>query len=115
LEPQQHQLLLALRGFPAGQPVTIGDLAERLLLHHHSTGELIDRSARQGYVERERDEADRRRVLIRLTPTGEAILRELSVHHRAELRSAGPALAEALTALLAGTETGMANAGRTPG
>jgi DNA-binding MarR family transcriptional regulator len=100
LEPQQHQLLLALRGFPTGPPVTIGDLAERLLLQHHSTVELVDRSARQGLVERQRDEDDRRRVFIRLTPAGEAVLRELSLHHREELRSAGPALARVLSALL---------------
>lgn len=112
LEPQQHQLLLALRGFPDDQPVTIGDLADRLLLHHHSTVELIDRSARQGFVERQRDDADRRRVIIRLTPAGAAILRDLSVHHRSELRTTGPALAAALTALLAGDA---AQAGQPPG
>src|SRR5690349_3233641 len=78
LEPQQHQLLLALRGFPEDQPVTIGDLADRLLLHHHSTVELIDRSAKQGFVERQRDDVDRRRVIIRLTPAGAAVLRDLS-------------------------------------
>jgi DNA-binding MarR family transcriptional regulator len=100
LEPQQHQLLLALRGFPTGPPVTIGDLAERLLLQHHSTVELVDRSVRQGLVERQRDETDRRRVFIRLTAAGEAILRELSLPHRAELRTAGPALALALSTLL---------------
>ncbi len=105
-------VLLALRGFPDDQPVTIGDLADRLLLHHHSTVELIDRSARQGFVERQRDDADRRRVIIRLTPAGAAILRDLSVHHRSELRTTGPALAAALTALLAGDA---AQAGQPPG
>lgn len=100
LEPQQHQLLLTLRGFPTGRPVTIGDLAERLLLQHHSTVELVDRSARQGLVERQRDEADRRRVFVRLTAAGEAVLRELSLPHREQLRTAGPALARALNALL---------------
>lgn len=115
LEPQQHQLLLALRGFPEDQPVTIGDLADRLLLHHHSTVELIDRSAKQGFVERQRDDADRRRVIIRLTTAGAAILRDLSVHHRSELRTTGPALAAALTALLSGAEGGVAQAGQPPG
>src|SRR5947208_899582 len=100
LEPQQHQLLLALRGFPDEQPVTIGDLAERLLLQHHSTVELVDRSARQGLVERQRDETDRRRVIVRLTPAGEAVLRELSLPHRQELRTTGPALVRALNTLL---------------
>jgi DNA-binding MarR family transcriptional regulator len=100
LEPQQHQLLLTLRGFPTGPPVTIGDLAERLLLQHHSTVELVDRSSRQGLVERQRDEADRRRVFVRLTAAGEAVLRDLSLPHREQLRTAGPTLARALNALL---------------
>jgi DNA-binding MarR family transcriptional regulator len=100
LEPQQHQLLLTLRGFPTDRPVTIGDLAEQLLLQHHSTVELVDRSARLGLVERQRDESDRRRVIIRLTDAGEAILRELSLPHREELRTAGPALVRALNTLL---------------
>ena len=93
-------MLLALRGFPDEQPVTIGDLAERLLLQHHSTVELVDRSARQGLVERQRDETDRRRVIVRLTPAGEAVLRELSLPHRQELRTTGPALVRALNTLL---------------
>src|SRR3954469_4513000 len=100
LEPQQHQLLLALRGFPPGQPVTIGDLAEQCRLQPHSTVELVNRSARLGLVERQRDESDRRRVNIRLTDAGEALLCELSLPHREELRTAGPALAHALNALL---------------
>jgi DNA-binding MarR family transcriptional regulator len=99
IEPQQHQLLLALKGFPEAREPTIGDLASRLQLQHHSTVELIDRSVRQGLVERQRGEADRRQVHIRLTPHGEAILRELSVHHRRELRAAAPALVRALDAL----------------
>ena len=93
-------MLLALRGFPTDQPVTIGDLAARLLLQHHSTVELVDRSARQGLVERQRDETDRRRVIIRLTAAGEAVLRALSLPHREELRMAGPALAHSLDSLL---------------
>src|SRR5215217_7085359 len=67
LEPQQHQLLLAIKGGDACTPFTIGELAERLLLQHHSTVELVNRSALQGLVERQRDENDRRRVFIRLT------------------------------------------------
>ncbi len=100
LEPQQHQLMLALKGFPAGRSATIRDLAERLQLQHHSTVELIGRSARQGLVERSRGTTDRRQVFVALTPHGEALLRDLSLHHRRELRSAGPALVRALRALI---------------
>ncbi len=100
LEPQQHQLLLALRGFPDDAAATIGDLAERLLIQHHSTVELVNRSERQGLVVRQRDPADRRRVFIQLTPAGEAVLRDLSLHHREALQTAGPTLVRALETLL---------------
>lgn len=100
LEPQQHQLMLALKGFPDGKSATISDLAERLQLQHHSTVELIDRSVRQSLVERSRGTTDRRQVFVTLTAHGNALLRELSLHHRRELRSAGPALVHALRALI---------------
>jgi DNA-binding MarR family transcriptional regulator len=102
IEPQQHQLLLALKGLPEGRQATIGELAERMQLQHHSTVELVNRLVERGFVRRYRDEEDQRRVLVSITSRGEEILRELSVEHRAELRSSGPDLAKALNALLAG-------------
>jgi DNA-binding MarR family transcriptional regulator len=100
LEPQQHQLLLALKGFPHAESATIGDLAERLQLQHHSAVELVGRSVSQGLVERSRGTTDRRQVFVALTPHGETLLRDLTLHHRRELRSAGPALVRALNALI---------------
>jgi DNA-binding MarR family transcriptional regulator len=100
IEPQQHQLLLALKGLPEGRQATIGELAERLQLQHHSTVELVNRLVERGFVQRCRDEGDQRRVFVNLTPRGEEILRELSFEHRAELRSNGPALVRALNALI---------------
>ncbi|GCF09745.1 MarR family winged helix-turn-helix transcriptional regulator [Dictyobacter arantiisoli] len=99
LEPQQHQLLLALKGLSMQGNVTISALAERLQLRHHSTVELLDRMAEHGFVQRTRDTADQRRVLITLTTAGETVLRHLSLLHRTELRSAGPALVRTLEAL----------------
>jgi DNA-binding MarR family transcriptional regulator len=43
LEPQQHQMLLAIKGLPADKAASVGELAERLQLQHHSTVELINR------------------------------------------------------------------------
>ena len=100
LEPQQHQLLLAIKGLPEGKQATVGTLAERLQIEHHSTVELIDRLVERGFIQRTRDEADQRRVLITLTPQGEEVLRKLSLSHRAELRSAGSVLVLALSTLL---------------
>lgn len=100
IEPQQHQLLLALKGLPDGRQATIGDLAERVQLQHHSTVELVNRLVERGFVQRCRDEEDLRRVLVSITSKGEEILRELSFEHRAELLTSGPALAKALNTLL---------------
>ena len=100
IEPQQHQLLLALKGLPEGRQATIGELAGRLQLQHHSMVELVNRLAERGFVQRCRDEEDLRRVLVSITAKGEEILRELSFEHRAELRTSGPTLAKALNALL---------------
>lgn len=103
LEPQQHQLLLALKGLPEARNASVGDLAERLQLRHHSTVELIDRLAERGLVERSRDETDQRRVLVSLTPSGEEVLQKLSLLHRTELQSTGPALVQALNKLINGS------------
>ncbi len=102
LVPQQHQLLLALKGLPAGRKATISELAERLQLQHHSTVELIDRLVGRDFIKRLRDEADQRHVIIQLTPQGEQALRRLSLLHRHELQLAGPAFVRTLGALLAG-------------
>lgn len=99
IEPQQHQLLLAIKGLPEEVRPTIGALAERLQLQHHSAVELVDRSAQRNLVRRVRSTADQRQVFIRLTAKGERILRDLSVHHRDILRDAGPSLVEVLNTL----------------
>ena len=94
--------MLALKGLPNGRNATVGDLAERLQLRHHSTVELIDRLAERSLIERTRDETDQRRVLINLTPNGEEVLQKLSALHRTELQSTGPALVQALNELING-------------
>lgn len=100
LEPGQHQLLLALKGLPEGAEPTITELAERIQIKHHSAVELIDRLAERGFVRRRRTGADRRKVLVEITPEGNRVLRHLSVQHRAELQTAGPALLAVLESLL---------------
>ena len=100
IEPQQHQLLLAVKGLPEGRSPTIGELAHRLQIKHHSTVDLIDRLERSGTIVREPGTRDRREVLIRLTPAGDRILRALSVEHQAELSKVGPKLMRALAAAI---------------
>jgi DNA-binding MarR family transcriptional regulator len=100
IEPQQHQLLLAVRGLPDSVTPTIGVLAERMQLQHHSTVELIDRLVERGLLIRLRSTDDRRQVLIKLTHDGEEFLKKLSLHHLQELQSAGPAFVKALQSLI---------------
>ena len=76
-------------------------VAERLQIHHHSAVELVNRLEARGFVRRERGSEDRREVMLQLTSKGERVLRELSLHHREELRSQGPALLEVLQQLVA--------------
>lgn len=99
IEPQQHQALLALKGMPEGSPPTIGRLAERLLLKHHSAVGLVDRLQTLGLVDREPSANDARQVLVQLTARGERILHKLSIAHRMELEETGPELAAALRAI----------------
>jgi DNA-binding MarR family transcriptional regulator len=125
MEPRQHQFLLALKGLPESVRPSVGALAERLQIRPHSAVELANRLAKRGLLQRHRDgvernskntnkktktkpktktktktKKDRREVLLTVTEKGERVLRELSLHHRAELRTAGPALIAALQAVL---------------
>lgn len=100
VEPQQHQLLLALRGLPEGARPTIGTLAERLCVQHHTAVALVDKLEQRELLERERSTEDRREVLLTLTAQGEQLLRKLSTLHRQQLGEVGPAMVDALQALL---------------
>jgi DNA-binding MarR family transcriptional regulator len=100
IEPQQHQLLLAIKGLPDSTRPTVTAISSRLCLRHHSTVELINRLVERGAVKRRHSEEDRREVLIELTPHGEQLLRMLSVLHWEELQNSGPALSEALQAVV---------------
>jgi DNA-binding MarR family transcriptional regulator len=104
LEPHQHQLMLALKGLPGRVRPRIGELAERLQIRHHSTVELVNRLSAGGFVQRHRIGEDRREVWLSLTRKGEKVLRELSLHHRAELRLHGPALIAALRRAIHGSK-----------
>jgi DNA-binding MarR family transcriptional regulator len=92
LTPQQHQALLAIKGFPGRDFASIGELADRLQVRHHSAVGLVDRLVRQGLVRRSASAADRRRVEVRLAPRGEAKIERLSAAHIRELQQLGPAI-----------------------
>jgi DNA-binding MarR family transcriptional regulator len=89
LTPQQHQALLSIKGgYPGRQQITIGELADHLLLKHHSAVELAERLVRGGLVARQPSPTDRRRILLSVTAKGEALLAQLSEANLAELRAA---------------------------
>lgn len=90
----QHQLLLAVRGAAHPSGPTIGDVAEALLVQHHTATGLADRTEALGLIERARDEADHRRVRLRLTAAGSAVLGDLTAVHLAELRRLAPLLGD---------------------
>ena len=100
IEPQQHQLLLTIKGLPDGVKPTIGELASRMLIRHHSAVELVDRLAEHGAVERVSTEQDHRQVIVRLTRKGETLLHGLSVAHYDELLDRGPELMKSLRKVL---------------
>jgi len=104
IEPQQHQLLLAVKGLPDDLKPTIGVLAERMQLQHHSAVELIDRLVQRGLLCRLRATDDRRQVLVKLTHDGEEFLQKLALYHLQEWQSAGPKFVKLLQGLMRGAQ-----------
>lgn len=101
IEPQQHQLMLAVKGIPNGEKPRIAYLAERLQVQHHSAVELVDRMEKRGLITRTRGESDRREVHVHLTEQGDRVLTELTRHMRTELGLAAPSLVATLRKLTA--------------
>jgi DNA-binding MarR family transcriptional regulator len=84
--PRQHQALLAIKGFPGRDSVTIGELAEQLQIAHHSAVGLVDRLGAQKLIIREAGSEDRRQVYVRLSAHGAEVLQKLTNAHKDELR-----------------------------
>ncbi|MBV9491677.1 MAG: MarR family transcriptional regulator [Verrucomicrobia bacterium] len=99
LTPRQYQGLLAVAGYPGRDTLTIGELAEQLLIAHHSAVGLVDRLAAQGLVERKPGPVDRRQVYVQLTPRGVAVLDKLAHAHQTELVKIGSRLSTLLQTL----------------
>lgn len=101
IETQQYQLMLAIKGLPPEVKPTIGELAKRLIIKHHSCVGLVDRLEKNGYVTREQDSQDRRRIIVRITRRGDTVLRRLFETHAQELKALAPELIRTLAHLLA--------------
>ena len=92
LTPAKHQLLLAIRGHPDAAGPTIGDVANYLVLRHHSAVELIDRAARDGLVKRTPDPVSKSVVRVTLTAAGAEKLDALAETHLQELAHLAPTM-----------------------
>jgi len=92
LTAQHYQAMLIIRGSPEDRPVTINDLAQQLYIKHNSAVGLVDRLVEERLIIREPSSADRRKVELRLTPSGRRVLAKLAAMHREELRRIGPLL-----------------------
>ena len=100
MEAQQHQMLLVVHGLPEGVTPTIGEIASRLCIQHHSAVELVNRLEHTGAIARHPGNRDKREVWVRLTLAGRATLRKLALAHRTELERSGPELAHTLNSIL---------------
>ncbi len=104
LEPEQFQLLLAVRGMPPGNAATIQHLAERLLVKHNTAVERIDRLARMGLLRRTHSHADQRVVFVELSARGKRKVEKLARQRMRELRRSGPELIAALAKVISSTQ-----------
>lgn len=102
VEPQQYLVLLQIKGLEGRAVPTIGTLAERLQIRHHSAVELVDRLEHRGLVTRRRNPETKRTVIVDLTPAGEEALERLALYSLAELRTDGPTLLSMLQRLTRG-------------
>ena len=99
IQAQQYQLLQVIAAAPSSELASVSYLAERMVLRHNSTVELVDRAERAGLVRRHSDEHDLRRSIVRLTPRGGEILGHLVAEHLSELAKHGERLIRATRAV----------------
>lgn len=92
ITPQQHLLLLMVRGHPRYPTVSIGDVADRLQIRHHSASLLVERCVQRGLLTRREDPDDRRKALVGLTDEGFRVLERITLRNRRELRIVGDEL-----------------------
>jgi DNA-binding MarR family transcriptional regulator len=97
--PQQYLAMIAVRGFPGRDRLTVSEFAERLQIRHHSAVGLIDRMVAQGLMVRQPGPGDRRRVFVTLTPHGAEVLEPLAAAHRDQLHRIGGDLRQILDRL----------------
>lgn len=103
LSPAPYNVLRILRGAPDG--LLCGEIAARMITREPDITRLLDRLEKRGLTQRCREEQDRRRVLVRITPAGLALLARLDAPvqelHRRQLGHLDPKQLKMLGDLLA--------------
>jgi DNA-binding MarR family transcriptional regulator len=100
IQPQQYELLLAITGLAPDKQPTIKELSQQLCLEHHTVVELADRLQRKGLLARGASAADKRAVLLRVTPAGQRVLSRIVSFSFAQLREEAPDLIRSLQRIL---------------
>ncbi len=102
LSPNQYNVLRILRGSPEG--LLCGEISARMISRDPDLTRLLDRLERSGLIGRCRENPDRRRVHVRITPTGLRLLsrldRPICDLHRRQFGHLGPARMRSLSTLL---------------
>jgi DNA-binding MarR family transcriptional regulator len=92
LTAQQHQALLAIRTYAGSGAMTIGELAECLMIKSHSAVGLVTRLEERDLVLRRVSEEDRRKALLELRPRGAEVLEAISLRNLRQIGRAAETL-----------------------
>jgi len=96
---QQHQALLAIKAHDGAEPMSIGELANSLMIKNHSAVGLVARLVDRGLVRRRASDSDRRRVLLELEPAGEKVLDVITGANLGQLASSARSLRRVIALL----------------
>ena len=96
LTPEQYEALLALKAYSGTNGLTVGDLSDRLQVKHHTAVSLTDKLAARKLVTKHRDQTNRRKVFVKLTAAGAALLAKTAAVHHVELKSRSAEMIDAL-------------------
>lgn len=83
---QWYQALLTIKTFKSSAAISIGELAEELMIKHHSATELVNRLDNAGLIIKTPDKDDKRKSLVVITKIGNRKLNKLASIHLSRLR-----------------------------
>jgi DNA-binding MarR family transcriptional regulator len=98
LTMQRYQALLVIKTYRAGEHISVGELADQLMIRDHSAAELVSRLVQAKLVRRKSDPSDGRRSLVLLTSSGDRRLTQLAAAHLERLRASKGAFLDLFSA-----------------